>query len=246
MQPIVTATPLAERFETAFNRIHKCLIKMVRHARSDSFKVLLDQGSSHAIIRTFRHDLYQYAKLRNALVHEKVRERFYIAAPHEEIVNHIETIAVLFDQPKKALEISSAPVLYYREETPLKDIIKVIDRLSYSVFPIYDLSGAYKCLLTSDGIIRWLSKQPMSSISLEKVYVKDILPFENQHEVIFVKKETDMYEVEEIFEDAYLAHKKVEAVIVTQNGIMEEKPLGIITSWNLVEIDALEQELHQN
>jgi hypothetical protein len=40
-----------------------------------------------------------------------------------------------------------------------------------------------------------------------------------------------------------LAHKKLEAVIVTENGETREKPLGIITSWDLVEIDAMEQEL---
>jgi hypothetical protein len=49
--------------------------------------------------------------------------------------------------------------------------------------------------------------------------------------------------VEELFEDHHLAHKKLEAVIITENGNMSEKPLGIITSWDLVEIDAMEQEL---
>lgn len=86
MQEIITTTPLAERFETAFNRIHKCLIRLVRHDRSDSFKILLDYGGNHAIIRTHRQDLYQYAKLRNALVHERVKEKFYIAEPQRRLL----------------------------------------------------------------------------------------------------------------------------------------------------------------
>ncbi|WP_413306832.1 hypothetical protein AA0X95_06495 [Bacillus sp. 1P10SD] len=245
MQDIHTATPLAERFETAFNRIHKCLMKLVRNARSDSFKVLLDSGNSHAIIRTHRHDLYQYAKLRNALVHEKIKERYYIAEPNVDVVAHIEMIAEQFEKPPTVLSIASSPVLYYKDDTPLKDILKVVDRLSYTMFPIYDSTGAFKWLLTSEGIIRWLSKQPLSGISIEDVRVHDLFVYEKKHEVVFVKKGTDIYEVEEVFEDAFLAQKKLEAVMITENGLATEKPIGIISSWNLVEIDALEQELQK-
>ncbi|MDQ1144254.1 CBS domain-containing protein [Bacillus sp. SORGH_AS 510] len=241
MQDIHTETPLAERFEAAFNRIHKCLMKLVRNARSDSFKVLLDSGNSHAIIRTHRHDLYQYAKLRNALVHEKIKERYYIAEPNVDVVTHIEMIADRFEQPVTVLSIASSPVLYYKEETPLMDIMKVVDKLSISIFPIYDASGAFKGLLTSEGIIRWLSKQPSSTISIEKVRVRDLMVHEKPHEVVFVKKEADIFEVEEIFEDTFLAQKKLEAVIITENGKATEKLLGIITSWDLVEINTLEQ-----
>lgn len=215
---------------------------MVPNARSDAFKELLNSGSAHAIIRTYRQDLSQYAKLRNSLVHEKVKAKFYIAEPHKEIVLHIEKLAMLFEQPKKALQIASKPVLYYKEETSLKDMMKVIDKLSYTMFPIYDASG-YKWLLTSEGIIRWLSKQPLSANTLEKAPVSAVYPFERTHIVLYVNREIDIYEVEEMFEDYHLAHKKLEAVIITENGLESEKPLGIISAWDLVEIDAMEQEL---
>jgi predicted transcriptional regulator len=243
LQQIVTNTPLAERFETAFNRIHKCLLRLVRNDRSDSFKFLLDNGNSHAIIRTYRQDLYQYAKLRNALVHEKIKEHFYIADPHERIVLHIEQIADHFEKPMPALSIATQPVIFYKEDTPLKDILLVIDRRSYSQFPIYDSEGNYQWLLTSEGILRWLSKQPLSGISLEKVTAKNIFSCEKPHEVIYVDRNTNIYEVEELFEDHHLAHKKLEAVLITHSGKETEKPIGIITAWDLVEIDALEQQV---
>lgn len=244
MKKVATATtPLAERFEAAFNRIHKGLMRIVRNARNDSFKALLDEGDSHAIIRMYSDDLYQYAKLRNAIVHDKVKEHFYIAEPHEEIVLHIEKVADHFEKPRMALDIASNPVLYYKEDTPLKDILKVVDSLSFSQYPIVDSQGTYKWLLTSEGIIRWLSKQPTSDISLEKVVVKDLYQYENPHHVIYVNKDTDIYEVEALFEEHHLAKKKLEAVIVTENGKIEERPLGIITAWDLVEIDAVEQKL---
>ncbi|WP_442596452.1 CBS domain-containing protein [Neobacillus sp. D3-1R] len=236
-------TPLAARFESAFNRIHKSLIRIVRDAKHDHFKGLLDEGDSYAIIRMYRDDLYQYGKLRNAIVHDKVKQDYYIAEPHEEIVLQIEKIAEELEKPKKALEIASSPVLYYKEETPLKDILKVVDRLSYSQYPIVDTKGIYKWLLTTEGIIRWLNKQPLTGLSLKNVVVKDLLPYEKLHQVVYVNSEADIYEVEAIFEEHHLAKKKLKAVIVTQNGKTDEKPLGIITAWDLVEIDAIDQEL---
>jgi predicted transcriptional regulator len=246
MQQLVTTnTEGAERFETAFNRIHKCLVRLVRNAKTDSFKNLLDEGKSHAIIRTYHHDLTQYAKLRNALVHEKIQERFYIAEPHEKIVTHIEYIANHFEQPMAALSIATKPVMHYKEDTPLKDVLRVVDSLSYAQYPIYDRHGMYGWLLTTKGILRWLSRQSLTGISLEKILVKDVRAFEHPHEVKFVDRHMDIYEVEELFEDHHLAKKKLEAVIVTHNGKKEEKPLGIITAWDLVEIDALEQQLQE-
>jgi hypothetical protein len=35
-------------------------------------------------------------------------------------------------------------------------------------------------------------------------------------------------------------NKRLEAVIITESGLQTENPLGIVTSWDLVEIDVLD------
>jgi hypothetical protein len=102
--PIQQQIPeLAERFEVAFNQIHSVLKRLNPHDQNDAFMKLLSEASRrHSYFQSFFVDLKQYAKLRNALVHEKLRMRTYIACPHEEVVLHIEKIARLLTAPAQS------------------------------------------------------------------------------------------------------------------------------------------------
>ncbi|MGG1559593.1 hypothetical protein ABEH82_16230, partial [Geobacillus thermoleovorans] len=65
-------TKLSERFEAAFNRIHAQLKKIANVTHTDAFTSLVHITSKkHALIRSVKEELLQYAKLRNAIVHEK-------------------------------------------------------------------------------------------------------------------------------------------------------------------------------
>ncbi len=85
-------TILSERFESAFNQIHENLKKLVS-ADTDKFTSLLRYGNHLKSVQAYQDELYQYAKLRNAIVHEKVSPGYYIAEPHEKVVERIEKIA---------------------------------------------------------------------------------------------------------------------------------------------------------
>lgn len=232
---------LSERFEVAFNQIHSWLQKSMKDVHTDKFTELLRLGFPlHSIIRQNYHDLRMYARLRNSIVHEKVEEGFYIAEPHERVVEKIENIAAHIFQPKSALAIATKPVFYYHEDAKLKDVLTVIKKRSYSIFPIYDQTG-FKWLLTADCIIQCLAEHlAENTIDINQLQVSDLFQWRKPLPVEFVSKEADMFAVEEIFENYHLKNKKLEAVIITESGSMTEKPLGIVTSWDLVEIDTMD------
>lgn len=232
---------LSEQFEVAFNQIHSWLQRNIKDERSDKFTDLLRGGfTRHSIIRKYYHDLKMFARLRNSIVHDKVELGYYIAEPHEDVVNNIEKIAEQLLQPKAAFSIASKPVFYYYEDTKLKDILTVIQKRSLSQFPIYDVNG-FKRLLTSEEIIYWFSEHLVgNSISIEEVRVHELFSVKRNSSIEFVSKEVDIFEVEEIFETYHLKNQKLEAVIITETGDQREKPLAIVTSWDLVEIDVLD------
>jgi predicted transcriptional regulator len=232
---------LSERFEVAFNQIHSWLRKSIKNVRTDKFSELLRIGfPQHSIIRKHYHDLQMFARLRNSIVHDKVKIGFYIAEPHEQVVDKIEKIATQVFQPKTALSIASTPVLYFQEETPLTDILNTINKTSYSIYPIYNQMG-HSSLLTLDIIVKWLSDNLVGNfIRIENIKVSQLISLKAPPSVEFVNKDADMFAVEEIFEQYHLRSQKLEAVIITETGSPSEKPLGIITSWDLVEIDTLD------
>ena len=242
MLKIETAATLSQRFEVAFNQIHRWLRTNMKDVPSDKFSLLLSKSAQrHSIMSRCHDELYQYSKLRNAIVHNKYETDFYIAEPHYKVVERIEMIADRLNKPKMALSIATKPVFYYYEDSPLKDVLKILRQFTYSQFPIYHRQEGYKWLLTSDAIVSWMSEHlPGNKEDMNQVILQDLFPYKSKKnkQIIFVEKKANIFDVEDQFEDFHLKNIKLEAVIITENGKTAEKPLGIVTPWDLVEIDA--------
>src|SRR5690625_5627508 len=85
-----TTSLRSERFEIAFNKIHLALKKMVKN-ETPHFRNLVFKGAKKfSIIKTHQEELHQFARLRNAIVHNKYDLGQYIAEPHAETVRRID------------------------------------------------------------------------------------------------------------------------------------------------------------
>jgi predicted transcriptional regulator len=231
---------LAERFEVAFNQIHEVLKRINPYEYSDAFmKLLTDSSRKHRSIQRFYYELRQFAKLRNALVHDRVKIHTYIATPSLESVLLIEKISKLLSTPPSVTSIATRSVVSVQLDTTIEQVIKIMAQSSYNQFPVYE-DGAFVFLLTEGGLTSWLASSIKNElISFTGKKVSCIQKYENDHNVAFVHRQTDIFELEDIFEESFQNHRKLEAVIVTENGSPLEKPLGIITPWDLIEIDLL-------
>ncbi|MBM7606355.1 putative transcriptional regulator [Metabacillus crassostreae] len=232
---------LAERFEVAFNRIHHVLKTLNPHEYQDAFVKLLSISSrKHPFINSFYVDLKQFAKLRNALVHERLQTNTYIATPNEDVVLQIEKIARQLSAPPKVMKIATKTVVTLQSTHSIEYVIKTMDTSSYNQFPIYR-DHEFSFLLTEGGLTSWLASNIKDGqINLTKSTANELNGFEDKHNVSFVSKNMNILELEDLFEQYFQQKKKLEAVIVTENGSRNERPLGIITPWDLIEIDLLQ------
>ncbi|WP_066321776.1 CBS domain-containing protein [Bacillus sp. FJAT-29814] len=228
---------LSERFEVAYNQVHDALKDIVQ-INDERFVVLVKVGAKkYQVIETFKKDLEQYARLRNAIVHEKMEVGFYIAEPNAKVVNHIEKIANILSKPNYALSIASKNVINFDYNDSILKVTAAIRDHGYSKFPVYK-NKTCQGLLTASSIMKWMAKNMENNIvNLSDVKVSDIMAIEKQHPIDFISKEINIFEVEDIFEKAHKKKSKLEAVIITENGRSDERPLGIITPWDLIEID---------
>ncbi|RAK23063.1 putative transcriptional regulator [Anoxybacillus vitaminiphilus] len=238
-------TKLSERFEAAFNRIHAQLKKIANVTHTDAFTSLVHITSKkHALIRSVKEELLQYAKLRNAIVHEKYYPGQYIAEPHLHVVQRIERVCEELEQPKLALTVASKPVVYFYEQDDVQDVLQAISRYGFSQFPIYKTNGQCVGLVTEGGILKYIHKHmDKGKFDFSGVKTSHILPFEKEHIIVYVSAETDIYEIEEIYSDYQEKGRKLESIIITQNGNQNEKPLGMITSWDLTKITRLNNSI---
>ncbi|UCZ52901.1 CBS domain-containing protein [Bacillus shivajii] len=228
---------LAERFEVAFNIIDERIKKIVSHY-DRRFTALVREGAkTHHLIRFYKEDLEQYAKLRNAIVHDKKEIGYYIADPHIDIVKHIEDIAQIFTSPNYALTIATKNVVYYNVEDSLLELIQGVKEHAFSQYPIYKGKDCIGILKTGD-IAKWMAKHVVNSIvDLADIKVMDIMINVNQHPLAFASKSINIFEVENIYKEYHKQSKDLEAVIITENGKEDESPLGFITAWDIIEID---------
>ncbi|WP_180954200.1 hypothetical protein [Bacillus sp. M6-12] len=51
------------------------------------------------------------------------------------------------------------------------------------------------------------------------------------------QKNIDIFEAEDLFEKAHKHKQYLSIIIITENGMPHEAPLGLITAWDLIEID---------
>ncbi|MFC7062221.1 CBS domain-containing protein [Halobacillus seohaensis] len=231
---------LVERFELAFNQIHQRLKEMHSFPKNDNFVELLNRSQDRSVVKEHFDTLRQYAKLRNAMVHERVREDFYIATPHIEVVEELEVINQTLDQPPLALDIATKPVMFFYEESPLLDVMDAFRKHEVSQFPIYDgVGGEFIGLLTDTVIVHWMSLQLKEGvIDVTDVKVSNLLKNKAEYNVKFMPEDATVFGVEDIYEHSHVEGRKLKSVIITNDGKHGSSPLGIITAWDLIKVNA--------
>ncbi|WP_101842465.1 CBS domain-containing protein [Halobacillus sp. Marseille-P3879] len=235
---------LVERFELAFNQIHQILKDMNHYPKNDNFVELLQRSKERSVIKEHFDTLRQYAKLRNAIVHERVRDGYYIASPHLEVVEELEYIKRTLDQPPKALDIATRPVMFFYADSDLLEVMQAFRDHAVSQFPIYDgMGGRFLGLLTNGALVRWMSGHAENgAVTVEGVRVRDVLQAEGVRNAEFIPERSTVFDVEDVYEDRHVEGRKLKAVIVTEDGRCDSSPLGIVTAWDLIKVDVEEAE----
>lgn len=235
---------IVEQFEITFNQIHQHLKELNGYPKNDNFVELLQRSKlKHSVIRVHFDQLKQYAKLRNAIVHERISGDYFIATPHTDVVDQLKRIKRTLDQPPKALEFATRPVLFFKQDTDITHIIEAFEEHGISQFPIYNTDRSFAGLLTNDGIIRWFSQNNHNGkVDLENMTASHVLASEKHKSVEFLQSSATVFELEERFERSLDENRKLKAVILTESGSPDDVPAGIVTTWDLIKVDRREEE----
>ncbi len=218
----------------------KRILNLKNHPR---FFELIDKSARvNPIIERYRFDLKEYGELRNAIVHDRSGGEI-IAEPNDYAVSHIEQIAHLLLEPPKVAPLFLKEVLSLSASDPISRAIRELSRMSYTQVPVLG-NGETICLLTSNMIVKWMGLSladdtfDISATTLQAVIKK--VGHENNYEVVSVNH--SLIEIPDLFYHWQQQGKKLEAVLITQNGKLSEKLRGIITNRDLPLVHkALEQ-----
>lgn len=228
----------SDRFVTAYNRIDQLMKNVIGTQEHMAFYRLIDYAKKkNAVIRKYEADLREYGDLRNAIVHNRTSMEFAIAEPHEDVVLKMEEIETALKTPITVGSMFRTNVTMFQQTDSLSYALRVIKDKKYNQFPVYD-GTQFKGLITPVGITMWMaSKVESKDVSRSRTTLGEILAHENDRENHqFIAKQESVYEALEIFKTAVTRGRRLEALLITEDGKPNNKLIGIVTPMSLMKI----------
>lgn len=230
----------AERFIIAYNSIDYSLRSIYGFKRSISYADLIRKSVSlNSVVRKYEEELIDYGRLRNSIVH-KTNPNFVIAEPHDEVVEEFEKIAKLIATPPTAYnKICNKEVVVCENTCSLKEILQIMSRTGYHNIPVYE-GVSLQGVAVGPKILKKLGESLIDGVDateyLTNTNVTDVLAKgeENAYFMVADKNIT----IEKALNHFYF-NRKLSSIIITEKGTYNEKPIGIITSADILDMNAV-------
>ncbi|MDW7739800.1 MAG: CBS domain-containing protein [Bacillota bacterium] len=224
----------SERFLNAYSAIEHEMERILDLKDHRRFFELIDKSARiNPIIERFKFDLREFGELRNAIVHDRAGGEI-IAEPNDQAVAQIERIAHLLLEPPGVAPDFLKEVLTLKVSDPVSRAIRELSNFSYTQAPVLD-DGKLAGMVTSNMIVKWMGKSLADgTFNINKTTLQDVIRVvghENNYITVSVNK--SLFEIPELFYKWQQDGKKLEAVLITQHGRLDEKLLGIITNRDL-------------
>ncbi len=182
-------------------------------------------------------DLLEYHELRNAIVHHRAYPKELIAAPSQQAVDRLQAIVDEVVSPPAVYPRFKRDIHVFDATAPLAHALAYMNKQQFRQIVVRRESRL--CLVTDSGIARWLlSHVTEERLNLPEAVIGDVLPYESKEAMAIVSKYCTVEEARGIFETANKKHpRRLFAIVITETGQPDEKPLGIITPRDLIVVD---------
>ena len=227
----------AVRFIDAYNQIDYSLRTIYDFKRSMSFSDVVRRSVVlNSVVRKYEEDLIDFGRLRNAIIHQG-NNKFTIAEPHDDIVEKIEKLALLISEPPKAIDrVGKKEVITINYDMSIKSAMELIGRSGFSNLPTYKgetLIG----ILNARKLLAVLGNKTAEGVNLQ-----DYISNTTVNEVIndmgedyyFMLADPDIT-IDQAM-NAFENNRKLLIILITKNGKDTGKPLGIISSADIIDM----------
>ncbi len=220
----------AARFLKSYNRIENQLRILYNARPTQNFTDLVKRCTDLNItVRRYENELIDYGKLRNAIVHTSSGEELFIANPCDNVVENIEYIEKQLCNPPKINEaIRMKKVASVFADKPLLDAVTTFSETWQKTLIVYD-HGKMVGVINSYGLFSEIAERVKKGEDVNKFLTQTkcgaILNPSEFEKYRVMSADTTVYDVFSAFEEK----RGLLAVIVTENGVMGEKAINMIT-----------------
>jgi predicted transcriptional regulator len=223
----------AEKFIALYNEIDHILRTMLHEEVWVGFRELVERSAKfNRVVREYEDDLKQIGDLRNVIVHRTTDK--IIAEPSDYIVNLTRKIRDLLKEPPKVIPYFEKNVVTIQSSESALKLARTMKNLNFSKIPVYN-GNEFVFLATAETLVRYFAENADRKLSDTRIYEMQEFA-EHKDNYRFISKNTDIFKAADIFEIYYRNKQKLDAIIITENGEKDQKPIGIITQFDVGEI----------
>lgn len=233
----------AVRFINAYNQIDQTLRAVYNFKRNITFSDMIRRAVSlNSVVRKYEDKLIDYARLRNAIIHNSNEERI-IAEPHDDVVIEMERIADLVACPPLVINsIANKNVLVLDGTISLKKALETIYKTGFKSIPVCD-NETIAGVINAGRIVNVLGMQVGNGINIDKfaseTAVKEVISEQDVDRVFTIKSHN--LTVQEAL-DLFYHNRRLQAIVITKNGNNLERPIGIITTADIIDLNKVVED----
>ena len=184
-----------------------------------------------------RQEMDTFRYMRNTLAHNLINgdDPFIVA---KEV---LDLISKYLDDIKKkvydfAIKKDNMVLLHYTDT--LKDALELMGANNLSYIPIVDIELKVVGIVTSDAIIDIFNRKDKLKVNESDKLFKYTSYFEMKNTengfCLFVNKNIYLVELEEIIDKYQHSTSKLNIILITENGKINEPILGLLTPWDII------------
>ena len=222
--------PPEEKFLRLYNSVDEWLRRASKLDRTVSFSAVVNQLRRNPKVAYYVDDLKMLAELRNHIVHERRDpQQDCFAIPNQNAIQRLETIwQKLSCPPVLGFELKQVKQFFLADT--IGTVVSEMASQTYSQVPVYD-GNRFSALLTTNTIALWLGAccpdglADLGETTLEKVLAHQ----EFSDNYMIMARNTPIAAAVDAFRKARDTGRPIDAILVTERGRPEEKPISIFS-----------------
>ncbi|MFA5006565.1 MAG: CBS domain-containing protein [Candidatus Izemoplasmatales bacterium] len=183
-------------------------------------------------------------ELRNYIVHDKRTDTITTCIVSDEAIRFLERAIEGLKRPRRAIDVCvlKERILFAWITSPVKPLLAAMLERNISHVPVLDDSGRILGVFSGTTLFAQAAGTEVLAVG-PKTTMRDFeryLPLAAHVEnYLFVDRTTPLEELIELFGATPKGGRKTKMIFVTEHGVPEERILGLITPWDILDGDVV-------
>lgn len=243
---IVNFTEEGNKLVDLFKELEEVIRKKCNSVgiRTDNVPIdsqIKELSKKNSVVRRYQDELLIIKQVRNINTHQRNDKYGYVVCPNPDMNVKLKSIIDEINNPPTIYNSNMCIKKQYMYCKTLNDTVEstikdMIDK-TYTHIPILE-NGIIKGVFSESTLLDIVNAE--NGIIVDKnTKFADILEYLNlenhsTEEFMFISRNKNIYDVEDIFKDYFARKKRLGCVYITENGKSSESILGMLTAWDIL------------